>query len=144
MESRQDATVHARFSPLRASPSTKVMLAQMGLEFARRATGTPLATVTWVGVNPGAVRTGNIDQMGPWARRLVLPLIGWLLRPVAEGAAPLVWAATARDATQASGTVFDRRGRPLRMRRTVTDAATAKRLWDASEQLLGLQPLPSI
>ena len=66
----------ARFSPLRASPSTKVMLALMGLEFTRRAVGTPLAEVTYVGVSPGAVRTGNVDQMGPWVRRLVLPLVG--------------------------------------------------------------------
>jgi len=68
----------ARFSPLRASPSTKVMLAQMALEFTRRVVGTPLADATFVGVCPGGVRTGNVNQMGAWARRFIdLPPPPW-------------------------------------------------------------------
>jgi len=113
----------ARFSPLRASPSTKVMLALMGLEFTRRAARTPLADATYVGVSPGAVRTGNVEQMGPWARRLVLPLVGLFLRPVAEGAAPLLWAAIAPEAARAPGAVFDRRRRRVRLTKAAADAA---------------------
>jgi NAD(P)-dependent dehydrogenase (short-subunit alcohol dehydrogenase family) len=132
-----------RFSPLRAGPSAKVMLALMGMEFARRARGTPLSEVTWVGVVPGAVRTGNVEQMAPWQRRLVLPVVGWLLRPVAEGVAPLLWAATAPEVAHASGAVFGRGGRRVHVRPAAADAAAAKRLWELSEQLLGLTPWAS-
>jgi NAD(P)-dependent dehydrogenase (short-subunit alcohol dehydrogenase family) len=128
----------ARFSPLRASPSTKVMLAQMVFEFARRAAGTPLAAVTYVGVCPGAVRTGNVNQMGAWTRRLILPLIAPFLRPLSEGAAPLLSAATQPGLT--SGAVLDRRLRPVRLNRASADGAAARRLWDESERLLGLTP----
>lgn len=135
-----DPAAHAaRFSPLRSSPSTKVMLAQMGLELTRRVAGTPLGAVTCVGVSPGAVRTGNVAQLGPWVRRLV----GLLLRPVAEGAAPLLWAATAPEPAQTPGAVFDRRRRRVRLNRAAADEAGAKRLWEESERILGLAPWPS-
>ena len=132
----------ARFSPLRASPSTKVMLAQMALEFTRRVVGSSLAAAVFVGVCPGAVRTGNVDQMGAWARRLVLPLLGLLLRPVSEGAAPLLSADTERGLT--SRAVLDRRLRPVTLNRASADAAGARRLWDESEQLLELTPWGSL
>jgi NAD(P)-dependent dehydrogenase (short-subunit alcohol dehydrogenase family) len=128
----------SRFSPVRAGPSTKVMLAQMVLEFGRRAADTPLAAANFVGVCPGAVRTGNVNQMGAWTRRLLLPLIGLFLRPVSEGVAPLLSAAT--DPGLTSGAVLDRRLRPVRLNRASADAAGARRLWDESEQLLGLTP----
>lgn len=144
LEMLTEPAAHAgRFSPLRASPSTKVMLALMGMELTRRVAGTALSGVTCVGVAPGAVRTGNVEQMGPWARRLVLPLLGLLLSPVAEGVAPLVWAATAPEAGQAPGAVFDRRRRRLRLNRASSDAAMAKRLWEESERILGLAAWPS-
>jgi NAD(P)-dependent dehydrogenase (short-subunit alcohol dehydrogenase family) len=134
------ATHAGRFSPLRAGPSTKVMLALMGGELVRRVAGTPRSGVSWVGVVPGAVRTGNVEQMAPWQRRLVLPLIGWSLRPVADGVTPLLWAATAPEVAQASGAVFGRDGRRVPLRRVASDPAAAKRLWELSERLLNLSP----
>jgi NAD(P)-dependent dehydrogenase (short-subunit alcohol dehydrogenase family) len=132
----------ARFSPLRASPSTKVMLAQLVIEFGRRVASTPLAAVTFVGVCPGAVRTGNVKQMGAWTRRIILPLVGPFLRPVSEGAAPLLSAVTEPGLT--SGSVLNRRLRPVRLNRASADAPGARRLWDASERLLGLTPWASL
>jgi hypothetical protein len=66
-----------------------------------------LAAVSFVGVCPGAVRTGNVNQMGSWTRRIILPLIGPFLRPVSEGTAPLLSAATGPELT--SGVILDRR-----------------------------------
>jgi NAD(P)-dependent dehydrogenase (short-subunit alcohol dehydrogenase family) len=130
----------ARFSPLRASPSTKVMLAQMALEFTRRVVGSPLAAAAFVGISPGAVRTGNVNQMGAWARRLILPLLGLLLRPVTEGAAPVLWAATDPELARSSGAVFNRRRQRVRLNRASADATGAQLLWEESERLLGLMP----
>jgi NAD(P)-dependent dehydrogenase (short-subunit alcohol dehydrogenase family) len=132
----------ARFSPLRASPSTKVMLAQMALEFTRRVVGSPLAAAAFVGVCPGGVSTGNVNQMGAWARLSVLPLLGLLLRPVTEGVAPVLWAATAPELARAPGAVFNRRRQRVRLNRASADARAAKLLWDESERLLRLTPWP--
>jgi hypothetical protein len=118
------------------------MLAQMALEFTRRVVGSPLAASAFVGVCPGAVRTGNVNQMGARARRLVLPLLGLWLRQVTEGAAPVLWAATNPDLARASGSVFNRRRQRVRLNRASADATAAKLLWEESEQLLGLAPWP--
>jgi hypothetical protein len=76
--------------------------------------------------------------MSAWTRRLMLPLLGPFLRPVGEGAAPLLWAATAPRLS--SGVVFDRHGRHVRLNRASADAAAAESLWQESVQLLGLTP----
>ena len=131
----------ARFSRLQASPGSKVMLAQAALEFTRRRVGTPLAAVAWVGASPGGVRTPGVSAvMGPLQRHLLLPLLNAFLRPVTEGAAALLWAATAEAAGRASGSVFDRNFQAVKLTRAAADGAAAQHLWAQTERLLELQP----
>jgi hypothetical protein len=121
---------------------SRAELAQMVLEFTRRVVGSPPAAAAFVGISPDAVRTGNVNQMGPWARRLILPLLGLLLRPVTEGAAPVLWAATDPELARSSGAVFNRRRQRVRLNRASADATGAQLLWEESERLLGLMPWP--
>jgi hypothetical protein len=81
-------------------------------------------------------------ELEAWARRLVLPLLGLLLRPVTEGAAPVLWAATDPALARASGAVFNRRRQHVRLNRASADATGAKLLWEESERLLEVAPWP--
>jgi NAD(P)-dependent dehydrogenase (short-subunit alcohol dehydrogenase family) len=146
--SRADLDVLARpaATPLRrliwravASPNTKVLLALAALEYGRRVEGSALAGARFVAASPGPVRTGNVDQPG-LAMKLVR-LLGPLVLGPAEGAAELLlWVATAPEAGRASGLVFDRKRRLVRLRRTARDPALARRAWDATERALALPP----
>jgi len=122
-----------------ASPNTKVLLALSALEYGRRVEGTRLAGTRFVAASPGPVRTGNVDQPGLAMKllKLVAPL---LLRPAEEAAELLAWVATAPEAGAASGAVFDRRRRPVRLRRPARDPALARAAWETTERVLALPP----
>ena len=122
-----------------ASPNSKVLLALAAFEYGRRVAGTSFATTRFVAGSPGPLRTGNVDQPG-LAMVLLRRLAPLLLRPAGEGADLLLWVATAPEAATASGTVFGRDRRPLRLRRAASDPDLARRAWDATERALGLPP----
>ena len=63
-----------------------------------------------------------------------------LARPPEQAAAPLAWALTAPTLQEVSGRAYGHQGRALRLPRQGTDAALARRAWDATEVLLDLQP----
>ena len=120
-----------------ASPNTKVLLALLALEWGRRVAGTPLAGTTFLGASPGALRTGNVEQPGV-AMALLRLLAPLLLRPAAEGAELLVWAATAPELAGRTGEVFGTDRKPVRLRAPARDRELAMRAWLAAERALGL------
>lgn len=120
------------FSPTQASPSSKVLLALMGLTLARRAPD----QLTFVGVSPGGVQTGNVAQ----TPALLRPLVRALTAPVEEGVQPLIWAATAEGLV--SGAVYDRHHRIKKLNREASSPELAERAWSESERLLKLAPWP--
>ena len=121
-----------RFSSLRASSSSKVLLALMALELSRH----PGIGFRMLGVNPGAVRTGNLKQ----TPALLRPIARSLMKPVELGVEPLVWAAT--DPQLPQGLAFDAKHRPMKLNRDASDPALARRLWSESERILGLPAWP--
>ncbi len=104
-------------------------------ELARRLAGTG---VTANSCHPGAVRTrlgrdGDGGRLGDWAMRLASP---FFITPE-KGARTSVFLATDPSVAEVSGEYFvkSRRAEPKPF---ATDDDAARRLWTASEQLLGL------
>ena len=110
---------------------TKLMNILFTRELARRVEGTG---VTAVCVHPGAVRTNLGDPPAPlkW-------LLGFVLLDAEEGAATTLAAATDPAWRECNGTYFVR-SRPAddRLNGAATDDTAARRLWDRSEELTGL------
>ncbi len=116
------------------SPNSKVMLALMALEFSRRVQQTSLSQVLCVGAAPGGVSTGNDQQRSALARAIT----ALLLKPVHEGAVPLLWAATCPRASLTPAAVYDLACAPVVVKPAAADPAQAQQLWQESERLLGL------
>jgi NAD(P)-dependent dehydrogenase (short-subunit alcohol dehydrogenase family) len=139
-----DALRAPRSTPLRrlawratASPNTKVLLALMAIEYARRVRGTALEGTAFLGGSPGPLRTGNVDQPG-LAMALVRSLGPLLLRPAAAGADLLIWVATAPQLAGRSGEVYGRDRRPVRLKRRASDPESARVAWETTERVLSL------
>jgi hypothetical protein len=120
-----------------ASPNSKVLLALMGIEYARRVRGTSLGGTAFLGASPGALRTGNVDQPG-LAMALVRLIGPLLLGPAERGAELLVWVATAPELAGRSGEVYGVDRRPVRLSRRASDPAAARAAWEATERALSL------
>jgi len=137
----QDAkSSRPRLSNLFASPNSKILLLLMMQEFSRRVEGTRLARVRFNGADPGPTLTDNVNQMGAVLRvlgRIAGPL---LLKPVGEGAAVLLWAATSPALEGRTGRLFSHALEEVPMPRKCTDAELAARAWTATEEILGLAP----
>lgn len=110
-----------------------------------RASGSP---VTAVGCHPGVAATDLGRYMGPL--QVLLPLAGLFLNSAAQGAWPALQAATGRVTPGGyyGPTGFrEMRGRSGDAARTALarDPAVARRLWDASVAMTGIDPgLPAV
>jgi len=102
-------------------------------ELARRLKGTGVVANC---VHPGVVNTG-IWQVN-WLMRLIAPVMGRMLRTPAHGAETPLYAALDARAGQVSGVyLVDRKPTPTS--RAAEDMLVALRLWEASEQLTGVE-----
>jgi len=119
------------------------------LELARRAeiARTPLVSVA---AHPGYADTNlqeraGRSQGGDLGARLARLGNRILAQPAASGAWPLLWAATSRDVENGEyvgpGGPFEMRGAPRKVAPPVQalDRATARRLWEISEELTGVR-----
>lgn len=122
-----------RYSGQRAYNQSKLANVLFTYELARRLTGTG---VTANVVHPGVTRTafGAEDQMRLFAAT------GGIARPFMRsperGADTVVWAASSPELDGVTGGYFHDR-RPKRSSPRSHDEATAKRLWQVSEELTG-------
>jgi len=106
-----------------------------------RAAGSP---VTAVGCHPGVAATELMRHAGPF--RIFTPLFGLLLNTAAQGAWPALQAATAPDVEPGGyygpRSIGEMKGRSGKARRNAAaqDADLARRLWDVSVEMTGIDP----
>lgn len=106
-----------------------------------RAAGSP---VTAVGCHPGVAATELMRHAGPF--RVFTPLFGLFLNTAAQGAWPALEAATAPDVVpggyygpQGLGEMRGASG-PARRSKAARDGELARRLWDVSIAMTGIDP----
>lgn len=129
-----------RFQRTMASPNSKVLLALMMTEFARRIRVTSLPNVTFNAGDPGATLTDNVNQIGGVLGAVSRFLGPILFKSVEQGGAVLLWVATSRTLAGVSGACFSDSLRPIRLPSRCTDLQSAHQTWETTERLLGLQP----
>jgi retinol dehydrogenase-12 len=122
------------YSAWRAYSQSKLANILFTRELARRIRG---SGVTANCLHPGVVRTG-FGRRGPISIRVGTRIVGLLLLSPKKGADTAIWLANSADVEGASGGYYKRR----RLNQPATaarDPETAKRLWQLSEKLTGLQ-----
>lgn len=122
------------------SPHTKILLALMLVELARRVRGTERAGIRCAGVMPGATLTNNVNTGGPVLRFFGRHFGPLLFRSIEQGTAPLVWAALAADLPEEASLVGGV-GKIGAMPRKCADLEMAARTWEVAERILGLPAL---
>jgi NAD(P)-dependent dehydrogenase (short-subunit alcohol dehydrogenase family) len=134
------------YGPQQAYRQSKLAMLMFGLELDRRlrAAGSPIRSIP---VHPGAARTDVFrrgDRAGPVQRlagHLIFSVIG---QSAAQGALPLLYAATAPEAEGGAyygpDGIWELYGYPTRadIAAHAKDATTAQRLWSVSETLTGI------
>jgi NAD(P)-dependent dehydrogenase (short-subunit alcohol dehydrogenase family) len=129
-----------RFSRSAASPSTKILLSLMNVEATRRARDTALRDVRFVGAFPPATLTDNINQGGALGRALGRAFGKLVMRPVEQGAAPLLFSLVTGEVE--SGRAYGPKPRAVHLPKRATDVEMAQRAWEASERALALPAWP--
>lgn len=140
-----DLNAEQAYAPIPAYGQSKLADLLMSQQLARLATTNGWNLLSTAG-HPGSART-NIAANGPTMGGrppMLLQILGRILpsNSAAQGAEPLLLAATSLEATQGSyfGPRFSLVGRgvPVKLPDTATDAAVAERLWAEAERLTGV------
>ncbi|MEU7854981.1 oxidoreductase [Nonomuraea sp. NPDC049141] len=138
-----------RYSAVNAYLQSKRALLYFAVELQRRATAAGLALRS-MAVAPGLTRTNvltggaNADR-GRLYRTFASRLVRHVFRPTPEGAKTSLYAATLPDLPGGSYVapdgLLELRGEPAvhQRHRAITDAATARRLWQVSQELTGVR-----
>ncbi len=126
-----------RYRGMRVYGESKLANILFTLELARRLAGTG---VTANALHPGTVRTGygaDGDARGflAFGIKIAKP---FFLSP-AKGARTSIYLASSPEVERVTGEYFDK-CKPARPRRWAQDAVAAQRLWQVSEELVGLGP----
>ncbi|XP_050176902.1 retinol dehydrogenase 11-like [Myiozetetes cayanensis] len=121
-----------------AYSSTKLMNLLFTAELARRLRGTG---VTANALSPGVVST-SIMRHFSWAMRVLFVLLRPFMKSAEQGAASTIFCAVSEEAEGISGKYFDSSCRLALPSAPARDAALARKLWEASEQLTGLTEGP--
>jgi NAD(P)-dependent dehydrogenase (short-subunit alcohol dehydrogenase family) len=123
------------YSIMRAYTRSKLANVLFAAELARRLAGTG---VTSNSLHPGSVATNIWSGAPTWAK----PIIALLYRPflvsAAKGAATIVQLAASPELEGVTGRYFEQ-GAPVEPAPLARDEALARRLWDVSAGLAGLQ-----
>ncbi len=128
---RPDFPEGGKFGGARAALQAAVARALFSFELARRLQGTG---VTANAFDPGLVRT-RLDRHLPWPLRVPVRLVSPMLRADCPTA---VYLASSPQVQTTSGRLFANSS-PVDLRRHSMDLETARRLWEASEQLTGVR-----
>jgi len=130
----EDLGFERGYSIMRAYARSKLANVLFAAELARRLAGTG---VTSNSVHPGAVAT-NIWSGAPlWAKPFILLLLRPYFISSAQGAAHVVRLAASADLEGVSGQYYEE-SRHLDPAPLARDEALARRLWDVSARLVGL------
>ncbi len=122
-----------RYRVMRIYGQSKLANILFTYELARRLAGT---RVTANCLHPGAVATGLGKNNGTWAN-VIIALLGPFFRTPAAGAATSVYLASSAEVEGVSGKYF-RNCRETRSSRASYDETAARRLWEISAQMTGV------
>ncbi|WP_299177341.1 SDR family oxidoreductase [uncultured Brevundimonas sp.] len=140
-----DLNAEQSYRPMRVYAQSKLACLMFALEFERRSRKAGWG-VLGLAAHPGVSRTQLLfNTPGGHPMRGARSALWFLFQPVARGALPTLFAATADEA--AGGAYYgpdglaELRGRPAvaRIPPAALDIAAAARLWDVSEQLTGVR-----
>ena len=121
-------------SGLNAYGQSKLALTSFTYELARRLQG---SGVTVNAVHPGFVASSMYEEQG-LLRWLVAPVVRRVGRPVEAGADTVVYLASSSEVEGVTGKYFvDRKA--VRSSPATYDAELARKLWEMSERMVGLQ-----
>jgi NAD(P)-dependent dehydrogenase (short-subunit alcohol dehydrogenase family) len=123
-----------KYDGQKAYNQSKLANVLLTYELARRLEG---SGVTANVLHPGVVRTGFGQEDGVRWMRLLLPVVRPFLKSPERGAATSIHLASAPELAGVTGTYFANK-RPKKSSARSYDEETARRLWDMSAQLVGL------
>lgn len=140
-----DLNAEKDYKPMPVYSQSKLACVMFATELQRRSAAGGWG-VTSIAAHPGVSRTDLlINAPGPWdISRLVRITLPFLFQPVAQGALPVLYAATAPEAQPGgyygAGQMGETRGHPApaRMPPPALNVAAVAQLWSASERLTGL------
>ena len=124
------------FSGISAYGASKACNILFTGELARRIAGTG---VTANSLHPGGVSTGLGSNNTSWLANLIRPVAMFVLKTPAKGARTSLHLAMADSLSETSGLYFANR-RISKPKAFAKDPETARRLWEISEELCGLEP----
>ncbi len=123
------------WSAQKAYAASKLATILMTVELDRRLAD---RGVTARAVHPGVVATNfGKGPEGRWAMRVMMTVLGPVLKKPADGAAPIVLLATAPDEVVGRGLYWSGTT-PTQPSPAAEDQQAAAALWEASERLAGL------
>jgi NAD(P)-dependent dehydrogenase (short-subunit alcohol dehydrogenase family) len=123
------------YAIMRAYGRSKLANILFTSELARRLAG---RGVTANCLHPGAVAT-RIWSGAPWFARPILAVARRFMRTPEQGAEGIVLLASSPEVAGLTGAYLED-GRPVQPSALARDAAAARRLWDESARLVGLEP----
>lgn len=139
-----DLNAETRYKPMPVYSQSKLACLLFAMELQRRSMWEGWG-LTSIAAHPGVSRTDLLHN-GPGRRSahgLARTLLPFLFQPVPQGALPILFAATATQASPGGYYGPDRLGEtrgypaPAKIPPAAEDSATAARLWDVSEVLTG-------
>ena len=92
-------------------------------------------------VHPGPVRTRIGNKHSNWYASLFWHLLKVFMVSAEKGARTSVYLATSPEAEGASGQFFDDKQRQRKLSEAAKDEALARRLWEVSEEMVGINGL---
>jgi retinol dehydrogenase-14 len=122
------------WSGQRAYNQSKLANIMFTYELARRLEGTG---VTANVLHPGLVRSGFGREEPGRIQRVITPFAGLLMKTPEQGAGPPIHLASAPELDGVTGQYFRLR-KPVRSNKRSYDEAAARRLWEVSAELVGL------
>jgi NAD(P)-dependent dehydrogenase (short-subunit alcohol dehydrogenase family) len=126
------------YSGQRAYSQSKLANVLFTYELARRLDRTG---VTATVLHPGVTRTGFGQEDSSGWMRLLLPLVRPFMKTPEQGASTVVHLASSPEVEGVTGAYFANR-RPRKSSRASYDRALARRLWEVSAALVGVDPVP--
>jgi NAD(P)-dependent dehydrogenase (short-subunit alcohol dehydrogenase family) len=130
-----DLQLERGYAIMRAYGRSKLANVLFTRELARRVAGT---RVTANCLHPGTVST-RIWSGAPWYARPILAVMKPFMRSAEEGAETLVHLASSPEVERLSGAYLEK-GKVVDPAPQARDEALARRLWDESARLVGLEP----
>lgn len=136
-----------KYDPWKAYNQSKLANLMFALELQRRLTRAGAPTIA-VAAHPGASLTGLFATPGgSFVKRFMSPMMRFMFQPAERGALPILYAATAPQASPGGyygPAGFGEMKGPVgaaAVPRQALDVSVAERLWEVSEQLVGVRYL---